>query len=51
MCESWEVAQRVEICELRHIVRGEDQGGQVRDRVGKGGLYIVDAVARKEERV
>lgn len=51
MGESREAAQRVEICELGHIVRGEDQGGQVRDRIGKGCLYGVDAVARKEEGV
>ena len=44
-----ERAQRIQIRQLGEVVRRQDQGGEVRDRLGQRGLDARDAVAGEQE--
>lgn len=47
--ECGECAEDVEVGELGEVVRGQDQGREVRQRLREGGLDVRDAVAGEED--
>ena len=49
MGELREGAQRIQIRQLGEVVRRQDQGGEVGDRLGQRGLDACDAVAGEQE--